>query len=97
MSPDHFAPPTSNVIQGRLHLKRDLFCLDINRGCAGFVVGLIQAFMMLEQDSITRVAVANADVISREVSPKDRNLYPLIESWRQSESVELLYYADITA
>jgi len=78
-------------------LKRDLFCLDINRGCAGFVVGLIQAFMMLEQDSITRVAVANADVISREVSPKDRNLYPLIESWRQSESVELLYYADITA
>jgi len=78
MCPDHFTPPTSNVIQGRLHLKRDLFCLDINQGCAGFVVGLIQAFMMLEQDSITRVAVANADVISRKVSSKDRNVYPLI-------------------
>ena len=77
-SPDYFIPPTSNVIQGRLNLKRDLFCLDINQGCAGFVVGLIQAFMMLEQDSITRVAVANADVLSRKVSPKDRNMYPLI-------------------
>ncbi len=52
--------------------------MDINQGCAGFVVGLIHAFMMLEQHSISRVAVANADVLSRKVSPKDRNSYPLI-------------------
>src|ERR1700674_5380503 len=29
-SPDHFIPPTSNIIQGRLGLKHDMFCLDIN-------------------------------------------------------------------
>ena len=77
-SPDYFMPPTSNVIQGRLNLKRDLLCLDINQGCAGFVIGLIQAFSLLEQESIRKVVVINADVLSRKTSPKDRNSYPLI-------------------
>ena len=53
-SPDYFMPPTSNVIQGRLNLKQDMLCLDINQGCAGFVIGLIQAFLLLEQESIRK-------------------------------------------
>ena len=44
-SPDHFMPPTSNIIQGKLGLKKDMICLDINQGCAGFIIGLIQSFM----------------------------------------------------
>jgi 3-oxoacyl-[acyl-carrier-protein] synthase-3 len=77
-SPDHFMPPTSNIIQGVLNLKRDLLCLDINQGCAGFVIGLIQAFLLLEQESIRKVVLINADVMSRKTSPKDRNSYPLV-------------------
>ncbi len=77
-TPDHFMPPTSNIIQGRLNLKRDLLCLDINQGCAGFVIGLMQAFMLLHQESVRRVVVINADVLSRKTSPQDRNSYPLM-------------------
>ncbi len=77
-SPDYIMPPTSSVIQGRLGLKQDMFCLDINQGCAGFVVGLLQAFLLLEQESIRQVVMINADVLSRRVSPKDKNSYPLI-------------------
>ena len=77
-TPDHFMPPTSNIIQGRLGLKQDAFCLDISQGCAGFVIGLLQAFMLLEQDEVRKVVVINADVLSRKASPKDRNIYPLI-------------------
>jgi 3-oxoacyl-[acyl-carrier-protein] synthase-3 len=77
-SPDYFMPPTSNVIQGRLGLKQDLFCLDVNQGCAGFVIGLFQAFLLLEQESVKKVVLINADVLSRKISPKDRNSYPLI-------------------
>lgn len=77
-SPDHFMPSTSNIIQGRLNLKHDLFCLDISQGCAGFVIGLIQAFLLLEQESIRKVVLINADVLSRKTSPKDRNSYPLV-------------------
>ncbi len=77
-SPDHFMPPTSNIIQGRLGLKTDLLCLDVNQGCAGFLIGLIQAFMLLEQDAIRNVALINGDVLSRKVCVKDKNSYPLI-------------------
>jgi 3-oxoacyl-[acyl-carrier-protein] synthase III len=77
-TPDYFMPPTCNIIQGRLNLKQDMFCLDISQGCAGFVIGLMQAFMLLEQESVRKVVLINADVLSRKASPKDRNIYPLI-------------------
>jgi 3-oxoacyl-[acyl-carrier-protein] synthase-3 len=77
-TPDYFMPPTSSVIQGRLNLKLDLLCLDINQGCAGFVIGLIQSFLLLEQEDIRKVVLINADVLSRRTSPKDRNSYPMI-------------------
>ena len=77
-SPDYFMPPTSSVIHGRLNLKQDIFCMDINQGCAGFVIGLLQAFLLLEQQSIQKVVLINADVISRKTSSKDRNSYPLV-------------------
>lgn len=75
---DYLLPPTSNIIQGRLGLKRDMMCLDINQACAGFVLGLIEAFMLLEQESIRKVVLINADVLSRKACPNDRNIYPLI-------------------
>jgi 3-oxoacyl-[acyl-carrier-protein] synthase-3 len=78
LTPDHFMPPTSNLIQGRLSLKQDMLCLDVNQACAGFVIGLIQAFSLLEQESIRKVVLINGDVLSRKASPKDRNIYPLI-------------------
>jgi 3-oxoacyl-[acyl-carrier-protein] synthase-3 len=34
--------------------------------------------MLLEQESIRKVVLINADVLSRKASPKDRNIYPLI-------------------
>lgn len=76
-SPDHFIPPTSNIIQGRLGLKQDILCMDINQGCAGFLLGLMQAFMLLEQPAIRRVVLLNADVLSRKISSQDKNSFPL--------------------
>lgn len=77
-SPDYIMPPTSSVIQGRLGLKHDLFCMDINQGCAGFLIGIIQGFLLLDQPTVRRVVLINADVMSRKVSTKDRNSYPLV-------------------
>jgi 3-oxoacyl-[acyl-carrier-protein] synthase-3 len=77
-TPDHLMPPTSSIIQGRLALKQDILCMDVNQGCAGFVLGLIQAFLLLEQPAVGKVVLINADVLSRKTSPKDRNSFPLI-------------------
>lgn len=76
-SPDYFMPATSHVIQGRLNLKEDMVCLDITQACSGYVVGLTQAFMLLEQETINKVVVMNADTMSQKVSPSDRSTRPL--------------------
>ena len=78
LSPDYFIPPTSCILHGKLGLRKDVFCLDIAQGCCGFVVGLLQAFQLLEQPGMRKIAVVNADVLSRKVSEKDRNSFPLI-------------------
>ncbi len=77
-SGDYIMPPTSNVIQGHFGLKEDMICLDINQGCAGYVIGLCQAFMLLGQEAISKVVMLNADVLSPRVSKKDRNSNPII-------------------
>ena len=64
-SPDHFLPPTSHIIQGKLGLKQDMFCMDINQGCSGYIVGLNQAFLLLEQDSINKVVLTTLCFINR--------------------------------
>jgi len=76
--PDQFIPPTSNIISGRLKLNDEIICLDINQGCAGFEVGLLQSFMLLNTGSIEKVVLLNADILSSKVSEKDRNSRPLV-------------------
>lgn len=77
-TPDHFLPPTSRIIHGKLGLRQDALCFDLTQGCSGFEEGLIQAFMLLEQSDVRKVVVATGDTLSRKVSPRDRNSYPLI-------------------
>ncbi len=76
-SPDHLMPATSYIIHGRLGLKQDMVCIDINQGCGGYVTGLSQAFMLLEQEEINKVVVLNADILSAKVSKSDRSSGPL--------------------
>ena len=77
-SPDHFMPPTSHIIHGKLNLKEDMICMDFNQGCSGYTIGLNQAFLLLEQDEINKVVLLNADILSAKVSKKDRNNNPQI-------------------
>lgn len=77
-SPEYIMPPTSNLIHGRYELDERVFCMDVNQGCAGFIVGLQQAFMLLNNEGINKVVLCNADVLSPKVSKFDRNSNPLI-------------------
>lgn len=77
-SPEYFMPPTSNLIHGHFGLKQDCLCMDINQGCAGFELGMIQACLLLDQPAVRKVLLLNADVLSSKVSPRDRNSKPLI-------------------
>ncbi|RDU70612.1 3-oxoacyl-ACP synthase [Helicobacter aurati] len=77
-SPDYLIPQTSVLIQDKAGLKKDMLCFDINQGCAGFLHGLFLGFSLLENPSITKVVLANSDVLSKKVNIRDRNSYPLV-------------------
>jgi len=77
-SGDYILPPTSNLIQARFGFGSEVYCVDINQGCAGFLIGLFQAAQLMQCTDVRKVLVINADALSRKVSGRDRNSNPLI-------------------
>jgi 3-oxoacyl-[acyl-carrier-protein] synthase-3 len=77
-TPDHFMPPTSTILHGKLKLSREVLCFDINQGCTGYLYGLLQSFILLEIIGRGKVILLTGDTLSRRTCPKDRNIYPLI-------------------
>ncbi len=78
LSPDYFLPQMSNIIHGKCKLPRDVLCIDMPQGCCGFLLGLMEAFSLLNYMEKKKVVLFNSDVLSHKVSKHDRNDYPLI-------------------
>lgn len=78
LCPDHFVPHIGNIVHDKCGLDTGVACYDIAQGCCGFLVGLSQAFMLLEHMDGKKVILINGDVLSHKVSKRDRNDYPLI-------------------
>ncbi|MEX3745400.1 MULTISPECIES: 3-oxoacyl-ACP synthase III family protein [Lysinibacillus] len=78
ITPDFFVPHVSNVIHGEFELDKDVICIDVSQGCTGFLYGLMQSFMLLNHLGDKKVILFTADTLSKKVSTKDRNSYPLI-------------------
>ena len=78
LCPDHFVPHISNIVHDKCGLDMDVVCYDIAQGCCGYLVGLVQSFMLLEHMEDRKVILINGDVLSHKVSRKDRNDFPLI-------------------
>ena len=72
-TPDYFAPPTSNIVQGRLNLPQDVYCLDIGAGCSGYVTGLIQAFQLSEHMSDKKVLLVAGDILTFKHDRRDQH------------------------
>lgn len=78
LCPDHFVPHISNIVQAKCELSTDIICMDIAQGCCGFILGLMQSFMILEHMKDKKVVLINGDVLSHKISKRDRNDFPLI-------------------
>lgn len=78
LCPDYFVPHVSNIVQADCGLPEDTICMDIAQGCCGFILGLMQAFLLLEHMEEKKVVLINGDVLSHKISKRDRNDYPLI-------------------
>ncbi len=78
LCPDHFVPHIGNIVQAKCELNNDVLCMDIPQGCCGFLLGLMQSFMLLEHIKDKKIVLVNGDVLSHKISKRDRNDYPLI-------------------
>ncbi len=78
LCPDYFVPHISNIVQAECGLGTDIICMDIAQGCCGFILGLMQSFMLLEYLGDKKVVLINGDVLSHKISKRDRNDFPLI-------------------
>lgn len=76
ISPDHYVPHVSNIIHGKFDLPHDIVCLDLPQACAGYVLGLMQAFMLLEHMPDKKVLLFTGDVLCRK-EPETPLAYPV--------------------
>jgi 3-oxoacyl-[acyl-carrier-protein] synthase-3 len=73
-TPDFKIPFTSNILQHRLGLEKEILCLDINAGCAGFIQGLSTAFSIATTlQKGQKVLLIVAETLSKILSNADRS------------------------
>jgi len=78
LCPDYFVPHIGNLIHSAFNFDEGVISIDLQQGCCGFILGLQQAFMLLEHMKEKKVILVNGDVLSHKVSKRDRNDFPLI-------------------
>lgn len=73
-TPDYKIPFTSNILQDRLKLNKEILCLDLNAGCAGFIQGLSTSFALAKSlKKRGKVLFIIAETLSKILSKKDRS------------------------
>ncbi len=72
-SGDYVMPPNSSLLHGFLGLPENVFAIDFNLGCSGFVYGLGLAQSLLASDAATNVLLVTADTYSKYINPRDRS------------------------
>lgn len=77
-SQDYIIPYDSYIIQGKLNLSNDVLCFDINQACGGYIVGLIQSFMLIDVYHLKKVLLITGDMLSKKVGQRDRSSRPII-------------------
>lgn len=69
---DFILPQTSHVLQDRLGLKEETFCLDVPMGCSGYIYGLLQAALLISSGSCENVLVLSGDTTTKIINDNDR-------------------------
>ena len=71
-SEDYVMPPNSSLLHGHLGLSEEVFAIDFNLACSGFVYGLALAQSLLASGIATNVLLVTADTYSKYINPGDR-------------------------
>jgi|MGYP006074798751 3-oxoacyl-[acyl-carrier-protein] synthase III len=70
---DYIMPQTSNLIRKKLELKNDVVCFDLPIGCTGFIQGLFQSNLLLQNEKINNVLLLCGDTITKYLDENDHS------------------------
>ena len=74
---DYRTPPTSCILQDRLALSENCFCMDIPMGCCGCMYAITVAGNLLTTGNVRRALLLIGDTALRMGSMKDKSRVPL--------------------
>ena len=74
---DYRTPPTSCILQNRLLLSEDCFCMDIPMGCCGCMYAITVAGNLLTTGNAKRALLLVGDTALRMGAMKDKSRVPL--------------------
>lgn len=74
---DYRTPPTSCLLQDRMGLSEDCFCVDIPMGCCGCMYAIVVGGNLLTTGQIKRALLLVGDTALRMGSMKDKSRVPL--------------------
>lgn len=74
---DYRTPPTSCILQDRLGLSENCFCMDIPMGCCGCMYAITVAGTLLTACNVKRALLLVGDTALRMGSMKDKSRVPL--------------------
>lgn len=74
---DYRTPPTSCILQDRLALSENCFCMDIPMGCCGCMYAITVAGNLLTTGNVSRALLLIGDTALRMGSMKDKSRVPL--------------------
>ena len=74
---DYRTPPTSCLLQDRLGLSEDCFCVDLPMGCCGCMYAITVAGTLLTTGNVKRALLLVGDTALRMGSMKDKSRVPL--------------------
>lgn len=76
LCPDYLLPQISSIIHGELGLSKDVFCIDIPQACTGYIMGLTEAFMLLDHMKDKKVLLCTGEVLNRKTSKEPKVEHP---------------------
>lgn len=77
-TPDYLMPSNSQIIHKNLNLSSKTLCFDITAFCSGFVQGLFNAFLMLDNENINNVILCCVSTKSKIINKNDKFTFSTI-------------------
>lgn len=80
-------PGVSNYVSSSLNIK-NVFCINLNSGCTGFVDAMILAYDIISNDIKSKILIITTDTYSKFINKKNRSIRPLFSDGASASIIE---------